>query len=73
MERNQRYRFIACQIVKRQGGFREREILANPHTFERSETWNEEHKVMNVLELEPQPDGYRNGFAVDLVTRSICG
>lgn len=60
-------------IVKTQGGYREKEILANPHTIERGETWNEYHKVLNVTETNPQPDGYRNGFAVDLVTKSICG
>lgn len=60
-------------IVYKQGGFREKEILSNPHTIERDETWNDQHKVLNVLEAEPQSDGYRNGFAVDLVTMSICG
>lgn len=60
-------------IVYKQGGFREKEILSNPHTIERDETWNDQHKVLNVLEAEPQNDGYRNGFAVDLVTMSICG
>ena len=60
-------------IVQRQGGFREKEILRNPHIFERSRTWNNDHKVLNVLEAEPQEDGYRNGFAVDLVAMSICG
>ena len=60
-------------IVYKQGGFREKEILSNPHIIERDETWNDQHKVLNVLEVEPQIDGYRNGFAVDLVTMSICG
>lgn len=60
-------------IVRKHGGFREKNILSNPHSIEKSETWNNEHKVLNVLETEPQTDGYRNGFAVDLVTMSICG
>lgn len=60
-------------IVQRQGGFREKDILRNPHMIEQGETWNDEHKVLNVLETEPQSDGYRNGFAVDLVAMSICG
>lgn len=60
-------------IVYKQGGFREKEILSNPHIIERDETWNDQHKVLNVLEAEPQTYGYRNGFAVDLVTMSICG
>lgn len=60
-------------IVRRQGGYREKDILRNPHVIERGETWNADHKVVNVLEVEPQADGYRAGFAVDLVTRSIVG
>lgn len=60
-------------IIYKQGGFREKEILSKPHTVERGETWNDRHKVLNVLEAESQSDGYRNGFAVDLVTMSICG
>ena len=60
-------------IVRRHGGYREKDILRNPHTVERGETWNTDHKVVNVLEVEPQADGYRAGFAVDLVTRSIVG
>ena len=60
-------------IVKRFGGLRECTILKNPHTIEKSGTWNNEHKVLNVLERNPGADGYRAGFQVDLVTRSICG
>lgn len=61
------------KIIKMHGGFREKDILSKPHTVERSETWNHEHKVLNVLEAEPQSDGYRHGFSVDLITQSICG
>lgn len=64
---------LMVKIVELNGGYRERDILSKAHTVERSETWNDEHKVLNVLEDKPQPDGYRNGFAVDLVTKSICG
>lgn len=60
-------------IVKRCGGLRECTILENPHTIERAGTWNNEHKVLNVLERNPGADGYRSGFQVDLVTMSICG
>ena len=60
-------------IIRRQGGYRERDIMNHPHTVERGETWNADHKVVNVLEVEPQADGYRAGFAVDIVTRSIVG
>lgn len=60
-------------IVNRFGGLRERAILKNPHTIEKSGTWNKDHKVLNVCELNPGADGYRAGFQVDLVTMSICG
>ena len=60
-------------IVYKYGGFREKAILQKSHTIERGETWNDEHKVLNVLEIEQQEDGYRNGFSVDLVTKNICG
>ena len=75
METNMRYfyLFMAYKIVNLHGGFRERDIINKPHTVERSETWNEDHKVLNVFESEPQPDGHRNGFSVDLVTKTICG
>lgn len=67
------YKEKVTKIVNRFGGFREREILRNPHTIEIAGTWNNEHKVLNVCELNPDADGYRNGFQVDLITMSICG
>lgn len=67
------YKERVTKIVNRFGGFREREILRNPHTFEKSRTWNNERQVLNVCELSPGPDGYRAGFQVDLITMSICG
>ena len=67
------YKDKIVKIVSRYGGFREREILRNPHTIEIAGTWNNEHKVLNVCELNPGADGYRDGFRVDIVTMSICG
>lgn len=64
---------IIRSIVRQHGGYREKEIMKNPHLLEKDETWNEFHKVVNVLKASPDPDGYRSGFAVDLVTMSICG
>lgn len=60
-------------IIRRQGGYRERDILNHPHTVERGETWNEAHKVVEILATTPDPDGYRPGCAVDIVTRAIVG
>ena len=64
---------IIRDVVKAQGGYRERAIMDAPHIVERAETWNAEHKVVNVTEVAADIDGYRAGFAVDLVTRSIVG
>lgn len=61
------------KIVRKCGGYREREILSNPHEMTQGETWNNEHKVIYITETTAQPDGYKNGFAVDIVTCSICG
>ena len=64
---------IISEVVRTKGGFRERDIWKNPHIISRAETWNAEHKVMNVCEVATGPDGYSNGFQVDLVTRRIVG
>lgn len=68
-----RYAAQVRAIVRRCGATREKEIMRNPHEMTRGETWNTAHKVIYVTETTAQPDGYKNGFAVDLVTRSICG
>lgn len=60
-------------IIRRQGGYRERDIITHPHTVERGETWNEAHKVVEILATTPDSDGYRPGCAVDIVTRAIVG
>lgn len=61
-------------IVKRCGGDRERTILRTTHSIDPDpETWNADHKVVNVTSRTADEDGHRPGFAVDLVTRSICG
>lgn len=60
-------------IVRRCGANREKEVMRNPHEMTQGETWNSAHKVIYVIETSAQPDGHKNGFAVDLVTRSICG
>lgn len=67
------YKSIVSAVVRCEGGYREREIYKKPHTMEQGETWNDARKVVNVLAMEPDEDGYFPGFAVDLVTKSICG
>lgn len=70
---NDKYAAQVQAIVRRFGANREKTIMRNPHEMTRGETWNTTHKVILVTETTAQPDGYKNGFAVDLVTRSICG
>ena len=60
-------------IIRWHGGYRERDLLKRPHDMTRGETWNAEHMVVYVTETTPDPDGYRAGCAVDIVTRSIVG
>lgn len=73
MENMEMYKSTVAAIVRREGGYREREIWNKPHTIEQGETWNDAHKVVNILAAEQDEDGYFSGFAVDLVTLSICG
>ena len=72
MNMNQ-YESIIKSIVSKDGGYREKDVMSKPHTYEQGGTWNDQHKVIDVLEIEAEADGYRNGFQVDIVTRSICG
>ena len=67
------YESTVKAIVRKHGGFREKNILSKPHLIKKSGTWNDEHKVLNVLSNESDIDGYRAGFQIDLVTKSICG
>lgn len=60
-------------IVKKCGGYREKEIMRHSHTIERTGTWNASHKVLNILDAAPEADGYFPGFQIDIVTMSICG
>lgn len=70
---NDKYAAQVQAIVKRCGANREKEVMRNPHEMTRGETWNNAHKVIHVTETTAQPDGHKNGFAVDIVTQSICG
>ena len=64
---------ICEKVIERQAGHREKEILRNGVFAAKSETWNDEHKVVNILSLQADEDGHRDGFQVDIMTRRICG
>lgn len=68
-----RYFFIVRKITHALGGFREKEILRNPHHMEQSETWNDEHKVVNIIADAEDASGHADAYSVDVVTGKICG
>lgn len=72
MTENMYERKIA-EITAKKGGYREKWILKNPHAIEKSETWNDEHKVIHIIELNIDPYGHSDSYSIDLVTESICG
>ena len=67
----QTYDNIIKNIVKKHGGFREKDIMKNPYIIMKTETWNNEHKVLGIIEKNTLD--HKNGFSVDLVTNKICG
>lgn len=73
--RHHEYETAVRDIVRENGNcHRETAILSAPHITEPDpDTWGPDHKVVNVIAATPEEDGYHHGFAVDLVTRSICG
>lgn len=75
MEKNEEikmYDNVVKSIVKKCGGYREKDIMKNPYIIRKTETWNNEHKVLNIIEKNTC-DYHNNGFSADLVTKKICG
>ena len=66
------YENMIKNIVKKCGGYREKDIMKNPYIIRKTETWNNDHKVLNIIEKFTR-DYHNNGFSVDLVTMKICG
>ncbi len=74
MEKNKElkmYDNIVKNIVKKSGGYREKDIMKRPYIIRKTETWNSSHKVLNIIEKNTLD--HKNGFSVDLVTMEICG
>lgn len=65
------YDNIIKNIVKNSGGFREKDIMKSPYIIRKTETWNNEHKVLSIIENNTHD--HKNGFSVDLITLKICG
>ena len=67
----QTYDNIIKNIVKKYGGYREKDIIKNPYIIRKTKTWNNSHKVLNIIEKNTLD--HKNGFSVDIVTFRICG
>lgn len=65
------YENIVKNIVKKSGGYREKDIIKNPYIIIKTETWNSSHKVLDIIENNTHD--HKNGFSVDIVTMRICG
>ena len=64
---------LVKDITNRKGAFREKHILRNPHYLQQSETWNDEHKVIHVIDQRIDKTGHSDSYDVDLITGDICG
>ena len=62
-----------ASIVKRLGGVREKIVMESNPVFLKSETWNDDHRVVKVISSNGDTYGYRKSFDFDIVTNRICG
>lgn len=67
----QTYDNIIKNIVKKYGGYREKDIMKNSYIIRKTETWNSSHKVLNIIEKNTHD--HKNSFSIDIVTMKICG
>lgn len=64
----------ACKrVIAIHGSAREKEFIRKGSFMAKGSTWNDDHKVVNILSTKADPDGYFPGFQIDIVTESICG
>ena len=63
----------ADYVAWKVGAWREHDILMHPHHHEKSETWNDEHKVVHIIADRECIDGHHDSVSVDIVTERICG
>lgn len=73
MKNSKMYDNVIKNIVKKCGGYREKGIMKKPYIIRKTETWNNEHKILDIIEKYADNDGHKNGFSIDLVTMKICG
>lgn len=61
-------------IIRNKGGVREKIALNGNYYLKKTETFNDEHKVFDLIcAFENDESGTRKSFQVDIETRLICG
>ena len=60
-------------IIEYKGGYREKALLGVAREYVKGETWNKEHRIVNVIATEPNEYGHHDGCAVDILTYRIVG
>lgn len=60
-------------IVDAHGGRREKSVINKACSFYKMGTWCDEHKLIEVLKVEGDSAGHRDGFIVDIQTNMIVG
>lgn len=64
----------ACKrVIAIHGSAREKEFIKNGAFMAKGSTWNDDHKVIDILSTKADLDGYFPGFQIDIATESICG
>ena len=61
--------YQARSIIYQQGATREKSILQNPHIVTYGDTWNNDHKIIDIVDAFDK----NNSCSVDLITNTICG
>ncbi|ADL36156.1 hypothetical protein bpr_II218 (plasmid) [Butyrivibrio proteoclasticus B316] len=69
---NKRTAEIIRNVVSKDGGEREKNVLVGNFFCTIGDTWNDEHMVVDVFRSYPEEDGYFDGFSVDVLNRRIC-
>lgn len=64
----------ACKsIIRDKGLYREKSIIQSGAIMVKGKTWNDNHKVINIISSKADNDGYFPGFQIDIAIQTICG
>ena len=56
---------IVKTVTLSKGGYREKSIFNAPHRLVKTDTWNKEHKVVDIISIDIDKDGHSDEYAVD--------